>query len=75
MDYFYKRFDYPLATCKLMVCDATSFTVLEKHGDHAKDSWQHMDVMCLIETYKPQLFYNHWNELDNGTILGEYTYM
>ena len=75
MEYFYKRFDYSLATCKLMVCDETIFTGLEKHGNYAKDAWKHMAVMCLIETYIPQLFYHLCNDSDNGIIFGKYTYI
>ena len=34
-----------------------------------------MDAICLINTADPQRFYNFWNELKNGTILGESTDM
>ena len=32
-----------------------------------------MDDMCLIKTYESQRFSHIWNELENGTILGEST--
>ena len=56
VDSFYKHFYSSVATCKLMGCDATSFTGLEKHDDDTKDSSQHMDAVCLIKTYEPQRF-------------------
>ena len=54
---------------------ATIFTGLEKHTDYIKDFGQRMDDMCLIKTYDPQRFSHIWNELENGTILGEFTNM
>ena len=34
-----------------------------------------MDAMCITETSDPQHFSQIWNELENGTILGDYTNM
>ena len=73
MDYFYKHFEYYLATCKFTVCNATSFTGLEKHADDIKDVGQCMAAMCIIKTDDPQRFSHLWNQLGNGTILGYYT--
>ena len=47
----------------------------KKYVDYTKDSRQHMDDMCLIKIAVPQRFSHIWNELENGTILGESTNM
>ena len=75
MDYFYKRFDSALDTCKLKGCNETSFPGLEKYGDDNKDARQHMAAMCIIKTADPQHSYHICNELENGTTLGYFTNM
>ena len=75
MKYFYKLFDSSLATCKLTGYDATSFPGLEKLADYTKDPRQRMDTMCLIKTADSKGFSCIWNELENGTILEDFTNM
>ena len=65
MDFPYKMFDYELAT----------FPGLEKHADNDKYYGQHMAVMCIIKKSDPQELYHLCNDLENGTILGEYADM
>ena len=75
MDYFYKRFDYLIDTCKLMGFDVTILTSLNKHSDDTKYAGKWMDAMCIIETADAQHLYNICNELENGKVLGESTDM
>ena len=63
MDYFYRRFDYFVATCKLTGYNANSFTGWYKHTDDIKYDGQHMSVICLIKTSDQKQFYHIYNEL------------
>ena len=75
MKYLQKHFDYALPTNKLIGCDATSFTGLEKYADDIKNYGQHMADMYLIKKDDSQIFSQLWNELENYNIFGEYTNM
>ena len=47
------------------------FLDLGKHTDDINESRERMAAMCIIKKADPQRFSHTYNELENGTILGE----